>query len=500
MLIRTLEILGPSLSTDITEYFVKVLGLKPAAARQRVARSHPGIKKLKHLPFARGARFVYLEKDYLSPRYWEALKKAIYESKGAYARALGAVTAREIVPIDHFRIACGAPIAQKKHIAADTVLDRMVDASVLARVEVPGVGECVTTRRFAEGWAMEGEAAGLQARLLTEQILLDSIKEWLKNLGIASYHKVVCRDGAADLAKVGTFAWDLTAPTYLSALATFSKAGPKPGFVVCDVLMNKVVGVEGINPFLYKCISLKSLKRVGNTLFIFVADRYSSEAFAAAKSAGIIPATPESLFGKDVAEGFRQLSSVLKNAASGAIDPVQFDSLFKKLSSVEGAIGNMRGAFFELLVAEVVRRKSAAGTVLVNKLCKGLDGSKAEVDVWVVNPNIEARFIECKGRQPGSLIDDAEIDDWLDKRILRVRQYIKSVFDWTPKMPVFELWVTGILSPHAEERIEKTRLANIGKFQLITRRSDDIRRLTEEVNDASLLKTFEQHFLAPSRG
>lgn len=40
----------------------------------------------------------------------------------------------------------------------------------------------------------------------------------------------------------------------------------------------------------------------------------------------------------------------------------------------------MRGALFELLVAEVVRRDHPA-FVELNKVCKGKEGVKAEVDV-----------------------------------------------------------------------------------------------------------------------
>ena len=56
----------------------------------------------------------------------------------------------------------------------------------------------------------------------------------------------------------------------------------------------------------------------------------------------------------------------LDEAAKGVVDPEKFGQLFSKLGKLEGAIGNMRGAFFELLVAEVVR-KNAAGQVKLNK-------------------------------------------------------------------------------------------------------------------------------------
>ena len=110
MLADTLKALGPCLSTDLTDYLVTHRGLSPAAARQRVSRGAPQIKRLAHLPFARKARFLYHQDDYASPHYWESLYAAIFATNGPYARALGAVQAREVVPLGHFLGACGAPI------------------------------------------------------------------------------------------------------------------------------------------------------------------------------------------------------------------------------------------------------------------------------------------------------------------------------------------------------------------------------------------------------
>jgi len=223
-----------------------------------------------------------------------------------------------------------------------------------------------------------------------------------------------------------------------------------------------------------------------------VAQGYDAEAFKALRSAGIMPATPKSLFGEDVAEGFRELIQTLNEAAKGVVDPEKFDQLFSKLGKLEGAVGNMRGAFFELLVAEVVR-KTASGPVKLNKICQGEDGN-AEVDVYHLNEGITAQMIECKGIAPGTLVDDEEVGLWLTKRITRVRHHLQSL-GWSSPLPRFELWTSGALSAQAHERVEKTRLANAKKFEIMVVEGDALRIAVKAVNDASLLKTFEHHFL-----
>lgn len=501
MLVAALTKLGPCLSTDLADYLVKTHGLSPEAARQRVSRAPPEVKRLAHLPFARKARFLYLEKEYLSPYYWRALRQAIYGTDGPYARALGAVEARSVVPLAHFRTACGAPLAQKKHVSADTVLERLVAASVLSVIPVAGLGDCIVTRKLAESGSLSDEIAKVRARLISEGIFLNAVRGWVKNMGLASWDKVACRDEAKP-PQVGTFTWDLTGPSYLAPLTAWTKAGTKsPGFVVCDILLNGTLDEQAIAAFLHKCSTGRQLRNMRPTLALFIAEHYSKRAFNALKSDGNIPATPESLFGKDVAEGFKQLTATLEAAAKGAVDPAKFNELFARLGKVEGAVGNMRGALFELLVAEVIRR-TAVGTasVQLNKLCKGDDGADAEVDVWVTTPNQDVRFIECKGRQPGSVVADEEITDWLTKRIIRVRQHIQRTLDWKPTKITFELWVTGELSDAVLERIEKTRAANASKFELVIRRPEDIRSVVSTTHDQGLLKTFEQHFLPLAYG
>jgi len=493
MLADLLKSLGPCLSTDLTDYLVTHRGLSPAAARQRVSRGAPQIKRLAHMPFARKARFLYHQDDYASPYYWESLYAAIFAANGPYARALGAVQAREVVQTGHFLGACGAPIAQKKQLSARTVLDRMVAANVLVEQVLPGLGPCVMAKNTYEHHqqSLDELAVATRSRLTAESVLLDSIQEWLRRLAMVSFNKV--RTRGVEMPRVGTFAWDLTAPSYLTSVLTRQKdKGIKPGWVVCDVLLIESAQLKHVEPFLHKVRSLAALRNIGRTMFIMVAQSYDTEAFKALRSASIMPATPKSLFGEDVADGFRELIQTLNEAAKGVVDPERFDQLFSTLGKLEGAVGNMRGAFFELLVAEVVR-KTAAGPVKLNKICKGKDGN-AEVDVYHLNEGITAQMIECKGVAPGSLVDDEEVGLWLTTRITRVRHYLQNL-GWSVPLPRFELWTSGALSVQARERVERTRLANAKKFEIIVVEGDALRSVVKAVNDTSLLKTFERHFL-----
>lgn len=493
MLAGILKTLGPCLSTDLSEVLVKNYGVTPAAARQRVSRGAPEIKRLAHLPFARKARFLYHQDEFASPRYWDCLYQAIFATNGPYARALGAAQARKATPTAHFLAACGAPIAQKKQISAQTVLDRMIGADVLVEHVLPGLGPCVMTKKIYESHEAELEdfASEIRSRLIAEQILLDSVLEWLRRLGMTSYNAARSRSDA--MPRIGTFAWDLAGPSYLTSVVSWAKDGKiKPGWVVCDVLLNDQVQLGHVEPLLHKVRSLTALKNIARTMFIFVAQSYEEDAFHELRSAGVVPATPSSLFGQDVADGFRDLINTLTEAAKGVVEPEKFDQLFSTFGKLKGAVGNMRGAFFELLVAEVVRR-SAVGQVKLNKICEGEDGS-AEVDVYHINEGLEARFIECKGIAPGTFVDDDEVVRWLTVRINRVRHHLRNL-RWSGPLPKFELWTSGLLSEAAKRRVDRTREANARQFELHVFEAESLRKQVLAVNDTSLLKSFEQHFL-----
>ena len=98
---------------------------------------------------------------------------------------------------------------------------------------------------------------------------------------------------------------------------------------------------------------------------------------------------------------------------------------------------------------------------------------------------------------PGILVSDEEIGLWLNTRIKRVRHHLQNI-KWDKPKPQFELWTSGLLSPEAQQRIEKTRIANSAKFNLIVRGPEDIRQAAKSVGDASLLKTLEHHFIPVS--
>lgn len=489
-----LRSVGPCLSTDLAQHLVAGEGLKPEAARKRISRSIPGVKKLAYLTFPRNARFVYLQEQYGAPWFWDALVRALLETSPAYGGAIAALQQRGgLMPKPHFLIACGSPLAQKRHLSPQTVLDRLTKAKLLDEIDVPGLGPCVA--RAQEGSFYADLVPALQARLVVEDILLKAVRGWARSLGMVSYDKAKIRDEGPELPKVGTFAWDLSAPSYLGGLVEREQGGtPKPGFLVCDIVLDHKVTAAGIAPFLQKCKTLRHLKNVGRCLQLFVAENYSPEAFQLARAQGIMPGTPATLFGDEVAAALVQLSLVLRQAA-GLGDVKLFDQLFDGLKRIEGAATNLRGALFEFWAAEVVRQTFGAAHIRMNRMF--IEGAaKAEVDVQATVAAREIRFYECKGYQPGSLVPDKYVTRWLETSIPLVYKQALANPEWKGRTFHFEWWSTGRLSPEAIAEIEKAKATiRPTRYTIDYVDAGGLTALAKATNDRALIDALRQHFL-----
>jgi hypothetical protein len=486
---------GPMTSGSLAAALAAKLNITPAAARKRIERRTLSVRAV-NLVLPRGAQFLYLESQYGSPKFWDRLAAALMDGNGAYARAIKALTARGgIVPAMHFSAAAGTSDGQRQ-ISSDEVVKRLVDAELLQMVEMPGVGPCVA---FARGDSyLDDRYPAVRARLIAERVLLQSIQEWAAKLGLGSFNSFKLRaDRTGTAPLVGAFSWDLSAPSFLGPLADWSSsAKPKPGFLVIDVLMTEVVGVDDVSPFLYKCATLRQFRGMGRCLQFFVANRYSPGALDLIRRAGIVPATPESLFGTDVAKALLELLRTLSQAAEKAVDPVLFSQLFERLGKAEGAAGTLRGALFEFVVAEVVRVLEPPADITLNKIYREGGKDVAEVDVRVIVKNRYIRFIECKGLVPGNLLSDDEVDKWLNKRLPVVLSQTRKNNELSKLDLRFELWVTGELSTEARAMVAVAQERAAGKGYFIeVLYAADIDHLVGLVKDPSLRKVVDQHFL-----
>lgn len=493
-----LHYLGPSLSSELAAALAERLKISSVAARQRLSRARGNVRRLAGIPFPRNARFMYLEKQFGSTEYWHRLATTLIANNSALGYAIAALRQNGgMVPARQFPIISGSPVRQLKHLSAETVVQRLTEAGLVRTVAVPGIGECVALVQDEEYYTVG--TAEMRARLITEEILLSAVRDWLRKLGIASYNLVSTRTDQK-LPQVGTFVWDLSAPSYLGAVVRFTREGkPKPGFVACDVNLASDITLDGAAPFIRKCATLRALRNVGPCMQILVANRFQKDAFLALRSAGIIAATPSSLFGQDIADALRELTSVLTSAAYSAFDPEQFDHLFRTLGKISGATNQLRGALFEYIVADIVKR-SNLGDVTMNRIFKVPGKGKAEIDVLTVQQNQQVFAIECKGYSPHAIIPDDLFKRWLQHNVPTAYAYVRQHPEWQNLPAHFEFWTSAPISDEMLSLFENAKAAiKPRRYTIDLRGPQDVWKACVDTGEKSLIDAYSNHF-TPGEG
>lgn len=484
---------GPCSSPELAGLLVAQLNVSSVLARKLISRSKT-IKKLAHLPLPKRARFVYLQKHYGSPLFWERLIECLLEHSASYGSGLAALVGRSgMMPVRHFLIACGSPVAQKKRIPGRAVLERLRAAELVRIFEVSGIGECVELIHQAQPSAHE--ITGMKARLKAEQLLLSAVKDWARKLGFASYEKVQLRDEqSVEDPMVGPFLWDMTGPSYLGPLASWgeSEGKPKPGFVVCDVLAGSRVSVATLKPFINKCSTVRAMPNIGRCLQMFIADDFDGDALRLARERGIVAATVEALFGAEVARSLRNLAEILKEVVPTEGSVSKLDEIFRRLNHIEGAANNLRGALFEYMVAEVQRLIVPHDYIQINEIFK-LEGRAAEVDVVVFQRRRIARFIECKGYKPSGPLPDDLVEHWLLNRVPLIDAVVSQDIRYKDCSREYEFWTSGKLSAEARAMV-KRRGDQLSRYSIRAYDCEDLPRLMNDTGSASLRASFREHF------
>jgi len=489
--LELLEQYGPGLTTDLAAK-LRNSGISAEAARKRLSRLPEQVRILRGIGFPKRARFIYLEEQFGSPEYWDALIAAIRTSNPSYAAALAGMQARRgIIPIAHFPIVSGAPLQQKRHLSSSVILEGLARISLLDTYEVEPVGECVVLNSKAP----LGEVANsnLRARLLTEDVLLDAIRAWAGKLNFASANTTTVRNRHST-PQFGTFAFDICGPSYLYPVRRQTKGPLRPGFFVCDVIIGVTLTEIHVQPFLRKCQTLSSLRNLRPFIPVLIADSFEPEALRALRSVGIMATTPSALFGDDVGRALKDLFETLSNAAAiAATDPARLEALFSKLSKIEGAAKNLRGALFELLVGHMVREIEGGSIDIGQSVYDAKTGGIREIDVRQVSQK-RVNIYECRGYQPTALMGPDEVETWLTEKIPVIYSALRKEDRFSNATFNFGLWTTGKFHPDAVKLLKDAK-SKTRKYGIDWRDGPAVRKYSTGLTASRITKILDEHYL-----
>lgn len=333
---------GPMLSADLAKR-LEATGVTAVNARKLIQRASGAVSRLSGVRFPRNEQFLYIGDDFGSSKFWKSLLKAFDARSSVYGWAANALIARSgAIPSYQFNIISGAPLRMKGQVSAESIRQRFEQIRFLSSTTLKDLGPCFLINPAVDDQLPDNPFSALRARLLAEEILLDALRDWVRKLGLGSYNRVEIRSSQLT-PSFGQFCWDLVAPSYIPPFARFSGDGKlQPGFIVCDAVLGVELSKPQVGYFIRKVSTLRQNRKIRPFLAMLIAEHFSQEAFSALKQNGIVATQPSALFGQTVGRALRTLLSTLSNAAAAAAaNPEVVSILFKDLSSIEGAAGNL---------------------------------------------------------------------------------------------------------------------------------------------------------------
>jgi hypothetical protein len=463
-------------------------GVNNDYARKIIQRSNHTVLRLRGISLPRNERFLYLSNQERSNEFWLSLLKAFNSTQSVYGFAVNSLIARSgIAPLSQFGVFSGSPGRLKGHLSHEVVFKRLRDIGMLDTIGSVDWGDCII---FSDQtpWS-NGNLHQLKARGIAEHILLEALADWVRKLGFGSYERVAIR-GKQQQPEFGQFNWDLTAPSYLHPFVRFESHKAVPGFFVADVLLGTELTREQVGYFISKVEMMRRRRTTRPFLAMLVADHFAPEAFTQGKAHGIILTNPDVLLGKGISQAFRELISTLTNAAAAVVNnPAIIETLFSKLSAVEGAAINLRGPLFELLVACYFRRQ---GSVDVGYQVRDLDTHEtAEIDV-LVKKSSEVLCCECRGYTTNAISETA-VREWLEIKVPRMRRYLLTQDAYKDFPLRFEFWTTGSFTPEAAQFLQ-AKQARITKYSIDWKDGQTVRKNVAMSREARLVNVLDEHY------
>ena len=476
---------GPALSSDVSAYFQQA-GLSSAAARKRIERSGDEVRRLRRVRLPHNQRFLYLEDQFGKKEFQERLIDGLDRVRSVFGQALFAMEARGgIVPKPYFSIISGCPERVRGHLSPTTVLEILEGLGAVIVEDIDEVGPCVRLL-----WPDQRVSpAAAKARLIAEDILLFGVMEWVRRLGLVSFNAVRARSLTAqpDFASVR---WDIVGPSYISPLTTTRAGKTTPGFFAADVFISDL-DERSVRYLLHKFGLLRSNAKLRPVIGMLVAGGFSPEAMKALKAAGILCPTVSNLLGNDIFESLLGLLRTLENAAVvAATAPDQIYTLFTKLGPLQGALGRMRGAMFELIVAHAVQAGHGGSVNIGQRVLNPTTGESAEIDVFLFQSK-QLWFYECKGYGPKRLVSVDEARHWSEKQIPRVREWAAANPGFTHHEQSFEFWTTSGFTAEAIDYLA-SRWVNTRKFKVHWRSGTEVSAFVEQHATPSVVKTLQE--------
>ena len=262
----------------------------------------------------------------------------------------------------------------------------------------------------------------------------------------------------------------------------------KPGFMVCDINLRSVVDIDEVEAFVRKCDLASAPAGVGAIMPMLGGFVFPASGLELAKKKGILAITLENLFGSELAKSLRALIQMLTDAgATAAANPVYLMEVMSRLTKIEGAADNLRGALFELIIGSLV--KDVEGGFLKT----GERRLDVEIDVQLDRGDeVGMLVIECKSKAPGARVSEKDVKRWYTNRVPRIHEVL-TVGRTHSKPFRYELWANGSFTESAIDWL-KSQPQDLPSYSVGWRDGTALKEYADQAKNASLRKMLNEHY------
>ncbi len=450
---RILKKHGPMLSGKLGEKLANQEGIGLETARQRLCRTGSPIRKIA-LGYKNNQSFVYLQEDFNSDRYWDAIKLSLEKSSKAYYALLNSC-------FFHSGFAKKSQLAAYGFSPVKKLTRHLLYSSIIGNLQKNGlISEFVDeTLEINDKLFKQKNYNRFKAIEIAKTHVMQDFHDRMRNLNFVSYNTGKC---LGEHAEFGKFQWGFTSPSYLKGLKRRIGERVLPGFIVADILIGKKVDRIDAEFFLQKIEILQQQTKARPFIPFLICSNVEERTFGQLKSRGIAIGRVSELFGPSYAKALQLLIETIADATKIInTNPDQFIELCEKISTLNDKFKNMKGDLFEFVVGYFYSREHSP--LEIGKIIHPSEFQPPkEIDVFVKGFNA-LKVVECKAYK--SPLNETEVEDWLTDHIPVVRKWISSQDDYKSKDLVFELWCTSGFESDAI-RLLKKHTKSVRKYDI----------------------------------
>ena len=173
----------PYRSSELVQELIKIERISPEAARKRLSRAKPPVKRLENINLPNKEMVYYYEGQFGTSKFSDIVSNILIETNSAAGRALiGLKTVGGALPLSMFaKASATAAIHSRKHLHFQKVLDQLTELGLVHITKSGSNDDLVCILGMADIPSIQ------QATFVVEGIVLPIVKSWLSNLGIGSF-------------------------------------------------------------------------------------------------------------------------------------------------------------------------------------------------------------------------------------------------------------------------------------------------------------------------